>query len=47
MRTGKDDQETHESMQINRHRRKYMEGKKLRHPGQNRMNHRDKSILPE
>lgn len=39
MRTGKDDQDTHESMQINRHRRKYM-NQDNRHAGQNRLKHR-------
>lgn len=41
MRDGKDDQDTHESMQINRHQRKYMPGQKKRHAGENRLKHRD------
>lgn len=41
MRTGKDDQDTHESMQINRHKRKYM-NQDNRHLGQNRLKHRNK-----
>jgi hypothetical protein len=41
MRTGKDDQDTHESMQINRHKRKYT-SQDNRHAGQNRLKHRDR-----
>lgn len=40
MRDGKDDMDTHESMQINRHQRKYEEGAPIRHPGKNRLRHR-------
>lgn len=42
MRYGKDDQETHESMQINRHKRKYMAGQEKRHAGENRLRHSGK-----
>lgn len=42
MRYGKDDQDTHEPMQISRHRRKYMNGQDKRHAGQNRLKHRDR-----
>lgn len=40
MRDGKDNEETHESMQIKRHERKYMPGQKKRHAGGNRLKHR-------
>ncbi|HSH18304.1 MAG TPA: hypothetical protein VK978_02890 [Candidatus Saccharimonadales bacterium] len=42
MRYGKDDQDTHESMQLRRYERKYMIGQKVRHSGENRLHHRNK-----
>lgn len=41
MRTGKDNEDTHESMQVNRHIRKYLPGLKKRHIGENRRRHRN------
>jgi hypothetical protein len=43
MRYGKDDEDTHESMQLKRHERKYMGGKSKRHAGENRLKHRDET----
>ncbi|HYH74684.1 MAG TPA: hypothetical protein VD735_01860 [Candidatus Saccharimonadales bacterium] len=42
VRLGKDPEDTHESMQLNRYLDKYDRGKAKRHPGNNRLQHRKK-----
>lgn len=46
MRYGKDDEETHESMQLKRYERKYMVGQPKRHNGTHRLRHRGESPHP-
>lgn len=47
MRYGRDEQDTHENMQLNRHARKYERGKTKRHLGKNRLRHKgDNSSIP-
>lgn len=46
MRYGKDDEDTHESMQLKRYERKYMPGQSRRHAGENRLRHRGEPQHP-
>lgn len=39
---GRDPEDIHESMHLNRHASKYDQGKPKRHPGNNRLQHRKK-----
>lgn len=47
MRFGKDDENTHQRMQLRRMLSKYIPGAKKRHLGENRLRHRGDDNRPE